>query len=70
MLTTYLHNGKAIAKAENGMLELLDCDMLFLSGMTEIDADGPNHLEIKTVSQLHNSFSEQLFNKGQHTNMF
>lgn len=61
MKTTYLHNGKPIAKIEHGLLELLDCDMLFLGGATTIDADGPNDLQITTVSELHNSFSRQAF---------
>lgn len=69
-LTTYLHNGKPIAKIEHGVLELLDCDMLFLKGDVEIDADGPNQLEIKTISHLQNNFSTQLFNKDHQHQVF
>ena len=59
MITIYSHNEKPIAQLLDGHLHLLDCDMLFLNGAETLTSDGPNELNISTIRQLHQSFSQQ-----------
>ena len=60
MKTMYLFGDKPIAKFEDGVIELLDCDMLFLAVDSPVNSMGPNELNINTINQLQVSVSSQL----------